>query len=206
MLSTYLKTPFRLLTHPFNSYWDLKYEKTGRLKLSILFVLLIAIMHVLSQEFAGFLVNNTYPLFINSIKQLEFVFVPFFLWCIANWSLTTLMDGEGRFTEIIMATGYALIPMVIIDIPMIWISRILAIQETPVYYFFESFATFWFVFLLFIGTMTVHQFSVKKTIVTMLLTLVVILFILFVMLLFFSLIQQIVIFVETIYKEILFRT
>ena len=206
MLQTYIKTPFRLIVHPFQEFWDLKYENTGRLRLALIFVFLLAVVNVLGQEVSGFLVNYTDPRTINSISQLEFIVLPYILWCVANWSLTTLMDGEGKFVEILMATAYALLPMIVIDFVMIWLSRILTIEEDPIYFLFKSLATIWFIWLLFIGTMTVHQYSIKKTIVTMLLTLVVILFILFIGLLFFSLIQEMLVFIETIYKELRFRT
>ena len=68
-----------------------------------------------------------------------------------------------------------------------------------------SIAIIWFVWLLFTGTMTVHQYSAGKTVVTMLLTLVVIGIIVFLGVLFFSMVQQMINFVTSVYKEISFR-
>ncbi len=39
--------------------------------------------------------------------------VLFIIWCIANWCLTTLMDGKGKFNHIYMATAYAFTPYVL---------------------------------------------------------------------------------------------
>ena len=40
-----------------------------------------------------------------------------------NWALTTLMDGKGKFWEIVSATAFALIPMFLIPAPLIVISN-----------------------------------------------------------------------------------
>ena len=53
--------------------------------------------------------------------------------------------------------------------------------------------------------MTIHQFSAGKTIATFILTAIVMGVMIFLGLLFFSLIQQMVAFVDTIYKEIMYR-
>ncbi|MGO4843943.1 hypothetical protein AB4144_67850, partial [Rhizobiaceae sp. 2RAB30] len=45
--------------------------------------------------------------------------LPFILFCVANWSLTTLMDGEGKFLEIITAVGYSLLPFIILYLPQV---------------------------------------------------------------------------------------
>ena len=72
--------------------------------------------------------------------------------------------------------------------------------------FFNSVAVLWFVYLLFVGNMTVHQFSPSKTIGIMMLTLVAMGFMAFISLLFFSLVQQIVAFISVIYQELVMRT
>lgn len=72
--------------------------------------------------------------------------------------------------------------------------------------FSNSVAVLWFVYLLFVGNMTVHQFSPSKTIGIMLLTLVAMGFMAFISLLFFSLVQQIVAFISVIYQELVMRT
>ncbi|MNW61517.1 Yip1 domain protein [compost metagenome] len=124
----------------------------------------------------------------------------------ANWAVTTLLEGEGKFREIVLATGYSLIPVILVYAPMIVISRFMVQEETAFYYLFNSIAFFWFVLLLFIGMMTVHQYTVVKTIVTMVLTLIVMGIIVFLGALVFSMLQQLYEFGYNIYRELIFRT
>jgi hypothetical protein len=161
--------------------------------------------NILGSQYSGFLVNLYNPNNMNSFMEVLYVVVPLLFWCVANWSLTTLMDGEGKFVEIFTSTCFALFPLVIINLPWIWLSNLISVQETAFYYFSNSLAIVWFVFLLFVGNMTVHQYKPLKSVGTILLTLVAIGFIAFLCLLFFSLVQQMVGFFNVIYQEIVIR-
>jgi hypothetical protein len=206
MRQDFIKFPLHLIVHPFDSFWDMKYERKGKIRVTLTILLLVVISMILKNQFAGFLVNYNDPRHLNSITQLFTVIFPFFLWCLSNWAITTLMDGEGKFKEIMMATGYALVPIVIIYTPMIIASRFMAEEETAFYYLMMSISSIWFVALLFVGIMTVHQYTVLKTMVTMLLTVVVMGIVIFLGTLVLSMLQQIIEFFVNIYRELTFRT
>ncbi|THF74076.1 YIP1 family protein [Cohnella fermenti] len=202
------KYPFYLISHPFNGFWELKYELNRKASLVSAFVILflLAITTVLQNQYSGFLVNFVNPNSLNSFMEIVYVLLPVLFWCIANWSLTTLMDGEGKFVEIFISTCFAFFPVVLIQFPWIWLSNLISLQETSFYYFFINLSTIWCVFLLFIGNMTVHQYTPSKTILTMVLSVVAIGFMAFLCLLFFSLVQQIIAFISTIYQEFVLRS
>ncbi|QOT12202.1 YIP1 family protein [Paenibacillus sp. JNUCC32] len=208
MSRDWIRFPLNLMVHPFEGYWDLKYDRNRQFTLIISFcvLFLVAVTNILGSQYSGFLVHVYNPETMNSFMEIVYVIVPVLFWCVANWSLTTLMDGEGKFVEIFTSTCFALLPLVIIQFPWIWLSNLVSLQETAFYYFSNSVAVLWFVYLLFIGNMTVHQFSPSKTIGIMMLTLVAMGFMAFISLLFFSLVQQIVAFISVIYQELVMRT
>jgi hypothetical protein len=202
-----IKDSFRLLLHPFNGYWDLKYEydQKRNLVLSFIILFLLGITNILRTQYTGFTVQVVYPDSINSLMEFLYVILPVLFFSVANWSIMTLMDGEGKFVEIFTSTCFALLPLVIIHIPLVVISHYISIQEVAFYHFFSTFALLWTAFLLFIGNMTVQQFTPSKTIGTLLVTIVTMAFLAFLCLLFFSLIQQVIGFGYTIYQEIKLR-
>lgn len=204
----WLKFPFYLTVHPYKAYWELKYEREQRIDLWIAIVILAALSFtmILNSQYSGFLVNYNDPRELNSFMEIVYVVVPVLFFCIANWSLTTLMDGEGKFVEIFISTCFALIPLIVIHLPWIWLSNFISIGETAFYYVSSSIATLWFLYLLFIGNMTVQQFTATKTVLTLFLTVIAMGFMAFLCLLFFSLVQQIASFVVTIYQELVLRT
>ena len=207
MSHEFVKFPLHLIVHPFDGYWDLKYERNNRHNLIVSFVILflMVIMNVMSNQYSGFLVHLYNPDETNSLMEVVYVVLPLLFWCVANWSLTTLMDGEGKFVEIFTSTCYALVPMIIIHFPWIWLSNVISLQERAFYLFSTSAAVLWSAFLLFVGNMTVQQYSPLKTIGTIILTVVAMGFMAFICLLFFGLIQQMASFVEVIYQEITLR-
>ena len=205
MKREFIKFPLHLIVHPFDGFWDMKFERKGKLGLAVLFLALLVLTNILQKQYAGFLVNFNDPRYLNSLDELVFIVLPFLLWCISNWSVTTLMEGEGKFREIVMATAYAMIPLFLINLPMLVISRFMTGDETVFYYLMGVVSVLWFLFLLFVGIMTVHQYTAGKTILTMVLSVVVMLIIVFLGTLIFSLLQQIYEFIYNVYMEIIFR-
>lgn len=200
-----LRNPIYTMLHPFNGFWEMKYERKGRISLALLILVLLTLLTIVKRQYSNFVVNYNHLSELNSLAELQYIVLPFLLWCVANWSLTTLMDGEGKFKDIVMATGYALLPIVIVILPQTLISHLMTIEESSFYYLLDTIAYGWALWLLFIGTMTVHQYTPGKTVLTMLLTVVVIGIILFLGLLFFSMMQQLLGFVVSIYRELSFR-
>jgi len=205
MKHEWLRFPLHVMVRPFDGFWDLKYENKGRSGVAAAIVVLLILSVTVQKQLSGFLVNFNDPRYLNSIDELKYVLLPFLLWCLANWSVTTLLDGEGRLQEIAVVAAYSLLPLVVVYLPTTFLSNIMTNEETAFYYLLNSFAGLWFVWLLFVGTMTVHQYTAAKTIVTMLLTLIVMAVIVFLGMLVFSLIQQIIGFGYNIYYELIFR-
>lgn len=205
MKQDYLKFPLHVIVHPFDGFWDMKYEQKGRLRVALAIVALLILAMILQKQFAGFLVNFNDPRRMNSLGEIVFVLFPFLLWCTANWSVTTLMGGEGKFRDIVMATSYALVPMVLIYPPLTLASRFMVQEETAFYYLLNTVAVLWFLGLLFVGIMTVHQYTPSKTVLTMILTVIVMGIIVFLGTLIFSMLQQIYEFIANIYRELIFR-
>ncbi|WP_338556857.1 YIP1 family protein [Paenibacillus sp. KS-LC4] len=208
MNSELYKYPFYLIMHPFNGYWELKYDRNQKANIVISFVILflLAVTNIMQSQYSGFVVNLVNPNGLNSFMEILYVVVPVLFWCVANWSLTTLMDGEGKFVDIFTSTCFALIPFVIIHLPWILLSNFISLQETAFYHFSSSIAMIWCVFLLFVGNMTVHQYTPSKTIGTIILTIAAMGFMAFLSLLFFSLIQQMLAFISVIYQEMVLRS
>ena len=200
-----LNYAFYVISHPFDGFWDLKREKRGRLSVALTLVALTVIMFAVKEQNTGFLFNNNRLEDINVIVDVITVTMLYILWCVSSWCLTSLMDGEGKFKEIAIATGYSLVPLVIINLPLVLVSHLIILEEGSFYFIFSNFSIIWTAALIFVSTMITHQYSVKKTLLTILLTIVGMGIILFIGLLFFSVIQQMIGFVTILYKEIRFR-
>ncbi|MPN65137.1 hypothetical protein SDC9_212916 [bioreactor metagenome] len=115
------------------------------------------------------------------------------------------MEGEGSFKDIVMMTGYACLPLVIIRFPVAILSNLCTYSEEIYLNTAVTLSAVWFTALLLIGIMTIHQYSVGKMLGTVLITGVAMAALVFLCLLFFNLFSQLVGFVFSIYKEMSLR-
>ena len=130
----------------------------------------------------------------------------FLLICVGNWSITCLMNGEGRFKDIIIAVGYGLTPATIGIVLSTLLSQVIAGDEAAFYTLVMAIGIAYAVILVLIGIMQIHNYSVGKTLWTLILTFLAVLIIIFLLLLVYSLIGQMVTFIKSIYLEIVFRS
>ncbi|MBQ8639896.1 MAG: YIP1 family protein [Lachnospiraceae bacterium] len=204
----YVKTltyVFHVIFHPFDGFWDLKKEKRGSLAAAFTFVFLTIATLTIEKQNTGFLFNPNRLQDLNVVVDIVTVLLLYVLWVVANWCLTSLMDGEGTMKDIAMATGYAIFPVILIRLPMVLMSHAITMDEGSFYHVFMAVSYIWAGFLLFCSTMITHQYSIGKTLVTIVLTIVGMAIIMFIGLLFFSVIQQMLGFGTTIYTELRFR-
>ena len=194
-----------LIFRPFDGFWDLREEKRGSLAAALTIVALTIITYIAQNQYTGFLFNYTNIKQQNIYIDIASVLLPFLLFCVANWALTSLTDGEGTFKDIFIATAYALTPIIVIIPPLIAISHFMNFEEGTFYYVFLVISLIWVAMLIFFGTMITHDYTLPKTFLTTIGILVGMGLMVFIALLFASVIQQIIGFFYIIYKEIRFR-
>lgn len=197
--------PFYMLLHPAEGFEGIKWSKKGSLRVSFILLLLFFGVSVFVRQTTGFIFNFNRPDRLNLLMEFSKTVVPFLLWVVANWSLCTLLDGEGRFSEIWTATAYALFPFIVVSVPEALISNLLARREGAFLGMLSVLANGWSLVLLIMAMKEIHQYSFKKTIISMMLTVLGMGVIIFLGVLIFSLFQQLFIFLATVYSEIKFR-
>jgi len=195
----------RVLSHPADAFYEIRHRERGSVPLALVCVVLFSSCFTLNRIFASFIVNNTDPRAVNSLAELSSVFMLFALFCVGNWSVTCLMNGEGRFKDIVTVAGYSLLPLLCLYIPATLLSRVIAAGEEAFYFFVLGFGVAWSAVLILMGVMTVHNYTLTKTLATLLLTFIAMLILIFVMLLVYDLINQVYIFFYSIYTELVFR-
>ena len=196
---------FHVIFHPFDGFWCAQRERRGDVRAATVLIALVTLVSVLSNHLTGFIFNENSDSSSNLLAEILGIVVPVVLWCVANWSITTLLDGEGSFRDIYIATAYALTPMILVQIPMILLSQVIVLEEARIYQALGLLMLAWVAFLLFSGLMTIHQYTVGKTLLTVLIAIVGMAAILFLFLLFFALIQQLMNFLYIFYKEMTLR-
>ena len=194
-----------LVLHPFDGFWDLKHERRGSVRAAVVFLVLTILAFFYKSVGTGYIFNSDPKNYSTIFASILSVGVPFFLFVVANWCLTTLLDGEGTFKDVFIASGYAIAPMPFLIILSTIVSNFLAINETALMTMINTVAFIWVGILLFFGIMITHGYSFGKNVITIIATIIGMAFIMFLAILFSSLMTKIVSFVYSIIEEINYR-
>jgi len=197
--------PFYLLLHPFKGYEELKTEDKGSLKAAMIIMAAVFLAKIANFLFTGFIFNGNKLDEINIAMDFASTIGLAFLWTLVNWGICTLFDGKGSFKEIWIYTSYALLSYAALSLPLILLSNVL-VREEGIFLEMASWVmNGWIVIQLVNAMKAVHQYTLKKTIVSMALTVVGMLLVVLIGALLYTLIAQFVSFGTTIYREILLR-
>ena len=199
------KWPFYIMRHPFEGFEDLRWKKAYNMKVAMVIVALFFIISVCDHLMTGFMFNNSLVKIFNVVPIVIQTIILFFTWVVGNWSLCTLFDGEGTMKNICVNSAYALVPYLIGKVINIILSNCLLRTESGFITFISYLTIVWTVVLLISGMRTVHQYSIPKTLIFMLITLVAMVIIIILLVLLVSLFQQVYVFVYSIYTELLYR-
>lgn len=196
---------FYTVSHPADGFYEIRHRERGSVAISILLVILFSLSFSINRISSSFIVNDIDPREVDSFNELTSVLVLFALLCISNWSITCLMEGEGRLKDISIAIGYGLVPMIIcFNIGTIF-SKFVAADEGAFYWMIIGIGIAYSLFMILIGIMEVHNFTFGKTLLTIFLTFIALFIIIFIALLLFDLVQQVYYFFYSIYQELIFR-
>jgi hypothetical protein len=199
------KYVFYCLTHPSDGYYEVRHRGRGSVAISFAIVLLFAISYTINRLAASFVVSDVNPRDVDTVNEIIGVLLLFVLLSISNWSVTCLMNGEGRLKDIMTVIGYSLMPCVIVYIPATIISHFVAADEEAFYSIIMAVAMAYSLILMLIGIMIVHNYTLGKTLLTIILTFFAMLVIIFVVMMIYSLIGQVITFFKSIYTELYFR-
>ncbi|GHU66660.1 hypothetical protein FACS1894184_05160 [Clostridia bacterium] len=200
-----LHSMLRVLSHPIDGFYEIRYREQGSVPLAVIMALLFSVCYTANRIFAGFIVNDVDPRSVNGLMEMSAIFVMLLLFSAGNWSVTCLLNGEGRFRDIVTVTGYALLPMIVSTVLAIIVSQFIASGEEVFYTLIIAVGIAWTAMLLLTGIMTVHNYTLLKTLATLILTVLAMFILVFFALLLADMIRQVFVFFYSIYVELVFR-
>lgn len=193
------------VSHPMDAYYEIRHRDRGSVPVAVILVILFSFSFSINRIGASFVVNDINPLSVDSLKELISVLLLYLLFCVSNWSVTCLMEGEGRMKDIAIAVGYAMTPMIVCYNIATVVSLYVTQDEAAFYAIIMGIGIAYSLLMILMGIMQVHNYTLGKTLLTILLTFIAMFIIIFVVLLFVDLITQVYSFFYSIYQELIFR-
>ena len=200
-----LKFAFYCTTHPLDGFWDLTHEKRGTYVAANTILFATLFTRILKLRYTSFIFVKVYWEELNILTYIASILFPLLLFVIGNWALTTLFDGKGRLGQVYMATCYALLPYPVIQLPLMFFSNFVTVDEAEFYSAMSLISLVWVAFIAIMGMSQVHEYSFGKNILFIIATLFAMLVMIFILMLFFSMISQGVAYFISVGKELLYR-
>lgn len=196
----------RTLSRPIETFNEMKAVRLTDYRLSALLLSALFFTEILARQYTGFRFNQNDPNTFNVLIQLTTTVAAFLLYAVANWSLCSIADGDGRFGEIVTFTAYSLTPYILFRLAAVVLSVGMTLNEQVFLNGLVAVGIGWSAFQLFQAMRLVHQYNSAKSVVMIVLTGCGMVIILFILLLLFVLFRQVYAFASGVYNELLYRS
>jgi tetratricopeptide (TPR) repeat protein len=162
---------FRFIKQPADSFYYIKKNMRGSLLFAMILYLWVIVARVLSLYVTGFIFSPFgQPSDVPVENEIATTLLLIVLWNAANYLISTISDGEGRISDVVIGSSYSLFPYALFALPIALISNVLSGNEVFIYTFSLNLMWFWTGLMLFIMVKEVHNYSVSETIRNILLT------------------------------------
>ncbi|UVI29076.1 YIP1 family protein [Paenibacillus spongiae] len=204
-LPSQLLHTLRIMRHPVDGYYELETGgKASVLSATILLVLvfLVRLFEIYQTNFlfAGWDVKK-----INVMNEFLKIYVPFFAWVIANYLVSTINDGEGKFKDIYKGSVYALSPYIVFAGPVAVMSQGLTQLEFVIYNFASTCIMLYSAFLMFMMVKEIHGYEIGQSVKNIVLTIIGMLIMALLAFILFGLSNQVTDFMYSIFQEVKYR-
>jgi len=195
------KNPFLMLNHPFETVDDIKQKRNGSRFYATLLLIAFCISAIISDVGTSFMYSTLRIKDFNVLITLATSGFLVLLFVVGNWAISTLFNAEGRMSDVYIATCYNLTPLIAFNLVSAFLSNFLLPDEFVFVSILGTVCSIWFVALMFISIMTIHNYTFKGTLANLLFSLVAMAVIFFLIFLFIVLMQQLYVFIMTLYTE-----
>ncbi len=201
----YVKTALSSFVHPFKAFDDIKNKKMGSLLIAFVILLLYYFSKVFEAIGSGFLATNVVIYRYNTIYTLLKTVGIVLLWTVCNWLISSSFEGKGRFKDVLVATTYSLVPLIVFTFVKVILSHILSISGLKIVDAIGIVVLIITFYILCIAIMTVHEFDFFKFLLTAFVSVLFMILVAFVVFVVIILLQQVGNFFTSLFTEILYR-
>lgn len=191
--------------HPFEAYSAVRYQNMGSVKITIGMMAAFFVSSVLAAICSNFRYTSFDEASFSSLFQILKTIGLILLWSLANWGISVLLQGIGKFKHVLIVTSYSVLPLVICNFVSVPLSYLITSPTSTLMSGLNLVAMIWTGIVLTIGLMQVHNFTFPRFAASVAGGLFFMVLILLVAFIFGILITQLGGFVITILMEAIYR-
>lgn len=197
--------PFYVLLHPIDGFSQFKARKLPSLGISAIIAVAWFVIKTLDFSVTGFAFSINRSVDFNLPVTMLLTIGIYVMFCVCNWAICTLIEGKGTIVDIFATVSYSLIPYLVSLVLKMVLTNFLVPSEQVFISIITTIGLIWTAGILILGLLTIHDFTVSKTLWSIILTLLGMVAMVFLCILLYSLMNQMFSFFESVYKEFTFR-
>ncbi|MFK7695063.1 YIP1 family protein [Paenibacillus sp. HJGM_3] len=158
-----LRDSLYVMIHPYQGFYRLKDCKVSWFVLLLLLALAVGV-HIWSIFGSGFI---AYPFDLGTYNlkwSLTVLIVPWATWVLANYLVSAVKGGEGRFREVFQASTFAIVPYIVLKVPAVLLSNVVVLEEWILIDLIHRILWIWIIVLFFVMTQVIHNFDFVEAI------------------------------------------
>lgn len=199
------KHMFYMLKHPIDGFSALRFEQKGGYGSALIVLVFAYATLIILKLFTSFSFNMVEIRRVNLIGLLLQYALIWLGWVVSNYLVSSIYRGEGRFKDVFVGSAYALIPLVLVGIPLAVISNAMTLSEQAIYDFLQNALYIWTAFMVFWKVQSLQNYSVGETIVNLFLTIVAFMTLAILALVVLGLSSDLKDFIYEVYQEVRLR-
>ncbi len=196
---------FRMLKNPYDCCYGIKHEGRAGWISAIVVLLIYFVLSVISKYFSGFLFKEVQEGQFELINDFITFFAAWLLLVICCYLVCTIKDGEARFKDLFIGSAYILAPLIVFLPIRIVLSNVLTYNENFFITLLDVVSYGWTGLLILLMLMYLNDYSFKRTLTIIILTLFTVLVAVALLFVIWVLINQLVNFISGIYGEVVYR-
>ncbi len=159
-----LKHMRMILTNPIEGFTALRYENKGGYGSALFYLAATFVSLMLIRGTTSFSFNKAAALPANySQLVLQFAAI-WLLWVVASYLIGSILQGEARFKDVFISASYGLIPIILVGVPLAFLSNGMTQSEQAIYDFFDTGMLIWIAALFFWKVQSIQNYGVGETV------------------------------------------
>ena len=196
---------FTMMRNPFDCSYGIKKEKRSSLWAALIIMVLFFILQTANKYASGFLFKTVREGEFELLRDAVLTFGAFLLLTVCCYLVCTIKDGEARFRDIVIGGAAALTPMLIALPIRLILSNVVTFNEEFFLTLLDVVAYGFTGILIVLAIMYLNDYSFKKTIAIIIITLFTVLVTVALLFVVYVLISQLIDFISSIYGEVVYR-
>ena len=196
---------FTMMRNPFDCSYGIKKEKRSSVLAASIIVVLFFILLSANKYLSGFLFKTVREGEFELLRDAAITFGAFLLLTVCCYLVCTIQEGEARFTDIFIGGAAALTPMLIALPVRLLLSNAITFNEQFFLTLLDVVSYGFTGVLIMLAIMYLNDYSFKKTLGIIVITLFTVLVTVALLFVVYVLIGQLIDFVSSIYGEVVYR-